>query len=470
MTRSGRSVPSSTRPIRRLAADTRGLATVELVLLICLIAIVGLAAWSGLGRTLRSRVDGAIAVLDEQGAARGPSAAGSSGSGGSRSGSSGGAASGGAGPSSGSTRASGAGDERPAGIARGVRDGLVEVVTGAVEGAVAIGGVALGAIRDPGRVQGAVAAAAADPAGTVRAIADGAASAAGALAEGAADWQRRFADGDAYTRARMLTMVGASVVPVGTVGTVARGAGAAVRMGSASSRTLSAAAGVARRADDAAGSRITWLRGFDQTTGIQPGGMYLGRQQGVRGIGVNMTEDMNALGRFGVFTVVAHGSADATQFYTHRAAGRAISPREMASTMVDGGYRGGDVMLASCETACSRLPLQLRAELDGQLAARGETARVGTIAAPTHDVRGDGRVDAPGHWRLFDADTQPYSHSTGTSAASSGPAPSSGSTGYSSDVWLVGGAAAAGGVALIAGRDEPAPRPQPVDDDEDEDD
>jgi Flp pilus assembly pilin Flp len=65
--RKSRSRPQRTP--RDLRGDRAGTTTVEYLMLACLIAIVGLGAWARLGRTLRSRVEGAIHALGGETAA-----------------------------------------------------------------------------------------------------------------------------------------------------------------------------------------------------------------------------------------------------------------------------------------------------------------------------------------------------------------------------------------------------------------
>jgi hypothetical protein len=137
-----------------------------------------------------------------------------------------------------------------------------------------------------------------------------------------------------------------------------------------------------------------------------PGNVYMDRRQGFYGNGVNMTEDITGLVNREAFTVIAHGSPGSSTFARRRSGGE-ISPRAMAETMVEGGYRGGDVVLVSCSAACSPLPVLLRAELDDVLARRGHTGRVDLIAAPSTTVRGNYRVNPDGHWQVFDRDTSP---------------------------------------------------------------
>jgi Flp pilus assembly pilin Flp len=431
---SARHWPRSTSPsLGRLARDARGLSTVEHVLLACLVAVVGFAAWSRLGETLRSRVGGASAVIADLGDEAGdPGPAGASSASASAS-----SSPSGRGPESTAAAGVGAGDPGRDGdrggtagrIARGIAAGLVDTAVGAVDGAVALGGAVVDAVRSPDRVSSAVTDALASPGDTARAAASGAASAVSSLASAAVDFRRRLHEGDAYTRARMLTGATAAVIPIGAAGNVARGAGAALRARGAGSGVLAVGRRASKTADT--GAPVTWLRGFDTPLDMRPGAMILGRGIGIRGVGVNLTDDIGAvLAPHGVYTVAVHGGARSTTFATRGAGGQSLSPREIASTMIEGGYRGGDVTLLSCSAGCNRLPLDLRRELDGRLAARGEAGRVDTIAAPTSSVRADGIVDGDGHWRLFDRDTQPY---TGSAAVTS-----------SSGQVLVGAAAVAG--------------------------
>jgi Flp pilus assembly pilin Flp len=52
-----------TRRVRELLADTRGLSTVEYVIILCLIAVVGFAIWQKFGATVKAKVRGADAVV-----------------------------------------------------------------------------------------------------------------------------------------------------------------------------------------------------------------------------------------------------------------------------------------------------------------------------------------------------------------------------------------------------------------------
>jgi len=53
-----------TRRIRSLLADTRGLSTVEYIIILCLIAVVGFAVWQKFGNTVKSKTRGADAQID----------------------------------------------------------------------------------------------------------------------------------------------------------------------------------------------------------------------------------------------------------------------------------------------------------------------------------------------------------------------------------------------------------------------
>jgi Flp pilus assembly pilin Flp len=50
---------SKTRRVRELLADTRGLTTIEYVMLACLIAVVCFAIWKQFGETIKEKVQGA---------------------------------------------------------------------------------------------------------------------------------------------------------------------------------------------------------------------------------------------------------------------------------------------------------------------------------------------------------------------------------------------------------------------------
>lgn len=46
------------RRIRDLLADTRGIAMTEYLIILCLVAIVGIAAWTKFGNTVKTRIGG----------------------------------------------------------------------------------------------------------------------------------------------------------------------------------------------------------------------------------------------------------------------------------------------------------------------------------------------------------------------------------------------------------------------------
>lgn len=52
------------RPLRRLLRDQRGLSTVEYVIILALVAVVGFVVWQVIGRTAASRNAGAEGVVD----------------------------------------------------------------------------------------------------------------------------------------------------------------------------------------------------------------------------------------------------------------------------------------------------------------------------------------------------------------------------------------------------------------------
>jgi Flp pilus assembly pilin Flp len=53
-----------TRRIRGLLADTAGLSTVEYIILLCLIAVVGFAAWQKFGQTVKTKTQGAERIVN----------------------------------------------------------------------------------------------------------------------------------------------------------------------------------------------------------------------------------------------------------------------------------------------------------------------------------------------------------------------------------------------------------------------
>lgn len=46
-----------------LLEDTRGLTTVEYIIILCLIAVVGFAVWKKFGETVKTKVNGADTVM-----------------------------------------------------------------------------------------------------------------------------------------------------------------------------------------------------------------------------------------------------------------------------------------------------------------------------------------------------------------------------------------------------------------------
>ncbi|HTE51110.1 MAG TPA: hypothetical protein VK698_09600 [Kofleriaceae bacterium] len=52
------------RTKRRLLGDIRGLTTVEYIIILCLIAVVGFGVWQRFGRKVRDKVDGSTTQVD----------------------------------------------------------------------------------------------------------------------------------------------------------------------------------------------------------------------------------------------------------------------------------------------------------------------------------------------------------------------------------------------------------------------
>jgi Flp pilus assembly pilin Flp len=50
-------------PTRSLASDTRGLTTVEYIIILCLIAVVGFAIWKKFGETVKTKANAADTVI-----------------------------------------------------------------------------------------------------------------------------------------------------------------------------------------------------------------------------------------------------------------------------------------------------------------------------------------------------------------------------------------------------------------------
>lgn len=63
------------RKSRSLLRDTRGLTTVEYIIILCLIAVVGFAVWKKFGETVKTKVnaaDSTLETLPESSTAGGP--------------------------------------------------------------------------------------------------------------------------------------------------------------------------------------------------------------------------------------------------------------------------------------------------------------------------------------------------------------------------------------------------------------
>jgi len=54
---------NKSRRVRELLADTRGLSTVEYIIILCLIAVVCFAIWKQFGETVKSKVQGADTLV-----------------------------------------------------------------------------------------------------------------------------------------------------------------------------------------------------------------------------------------------------------------------------------------------------------------------------------------------------------------------------------------------------------------------
>ncbi len=59
------------RQTTNLLQDTEGLTTVEYIIILCLIAVVGFAAWKGFGETVKKRVGEADTTLNTMSGAGG---------------------------------------------------------------------------------------------------------------------------------------------------------------------------------------------------------------------------------------------------------------------------------------------------------------------------------------------------------------------------------------------------------------
>lgn len=53
------------RRVRDLLADTRGLSTVEYIIILCLIAVVCFAIWKQFGETVKTKVQGANGLVGQ---------------------------------------------------------------------------------------------------------------------------------------------------------------------------------------------------------------------------------------------------------------------------------------------------------------------------------------------------------------------------------------------------------------------
>lgn len=220
---------------RRLLRDTRGLTSVEYVVILCLIAIVGIIAWRSFGETVRAKVDGSSRTLATLGGGGGgTTVAGVAIPGRPTLGDVAGAAGGALGEArdaAGGVWSEGGfigrgGSTGVGAVARGVADGIADAVGGAVEGVVGTARGVWGAVTSPRETARAVADAVTNPGDTARAAWDAARGVASRTWEAGRDLVGACASGDGYGCARGVTNVAAAVIPVGAAGTVARGAGA----------------------------------------------------------------------------------------------------------------------------------------------------------------------------------------------------------------------------------------------------
>jgi Flp pilus assembly pilin Flp len=316
----------------RLLRDTRGLSTVEHLLVLCLIAVVGLGAWTRLGGTIQSRVEGVdrvLATLEVGEGALGEGGAGGSGGPSGLGGPSVAVASSGLGVSDGISggRASGSGSATPGAIgapriagavgggvegaggggiddgglgggahdldvagatARGARDALLEATLGrSYDEIVRAGGV--GAVIRESIASGVSSIASIDPA----AVADAALHAAShpgetaaavgrtvvSVAEGAVDSVASFGaavrSGDAYEISRSAVSVATYFVPGAAAVGVVRGARAVAsvaRAGGEGADRVASAALAARRDRDRDGDH-DGARGEGADARREPGGL-----------------------------------------------------------------------------------------------------------------------------------------------------------------------------------------------------
>jgi hypothetical protein len=249
---------------RSLLTDTRGKTTVEYLIVLCLLAVVGFGTWRGFGETVEGKVAGARRTLADEddgglgsavstsgGSAHGAASALGLGSGGGSGGAASraaviGAASGAVGAASG-----GLGTARDAG--RGVRDGVQQFVSDTLDTVGAVASGIAGVARDPRAAAHAVAGAVSHAIDHPDEVARAAGRTASAVAEGLAESARQFADavrrGDTYEVSRSITLAAGSFIPGGPVMNGARAARAAATVAATTER---AAGAVAREVRDVA--------------------------------------------------------------------------------------------------------------------------------------------------------------------------------------------------------------------------
>lgn len=262
-------LPSPAIAARRLARDTRGLTTVEYIILLCLLACVAIGAWRMFGDTVVEKVagaDGTIRTLPTLPSAELPSTS---------SGSAGALATAPTGPtppggpsSVGSTRGASTGSAPTFwSVAGAFGSGAWSQGRDTVEGLGDVAGAVWHVATHPGETASAIYDAATHPAETWGRVRDGTVAAAGAAADAAGRAWETLRDGTAEERAELLgrgafelaaaLIPGSTLTKTGRVGRVAR----------AGSEAIDVASDVGRRADDAAAAAGAVRRARDRFRG-----------------------------------------------------------------------------------------------------------------------------------------------------------------------------------------------------------
>ena len=392
----------------RFLHDRGGSSLLEYVILVSLVGLAALAAWkyfgSAVDQTIRCEaeaVEAGAAVCgngDIDTEAPGPSNDDSAPNGGGES----------------DPSRSGAGA-----IASGVVAGLGDVVGGMWDGVTDLAGGAWHVATHPAEVASSTADIVRDaienPGETAKQAAAAAWNVGEGLVDSGVDLYGSCTSGDHFSCARGITNVAANFVPAGSLGTVARGASRIGRVagGTRHARVaISQGRKIRQRFGDVAdvvddgrdARRVHRRHGGDREDRVVDSG------SSEKGRALNLTSDrvFPVPETDDAFYVAGHADRGAMHLSADEVGNKRLMTRKVAQSMVDKGYRGGDVVLLGCESARTEIPVKLRTELNRELKRRKVDAKVGTIAAPTEAVDGFGIVDEPGHWRLFDADTTPW--------------------------------------------------------------